>query len=56
MNYNYKLECMEFDNGVKFRYFAFEEETGILTNFFSGEVINFCDTIKEQIEQNLSRF
>ena len=26
MNYNYKLECMEFDNGVKFHYFAFEEE------------------------------
>lgn len=54
MNYNYKLECMEFDNGVKFHYFAFEEETGILTNFFSGEVINFCDTIKDQIEQVLS--
>lgn len=55
MNYNYKLECMEFDNGVKFHYFAFEEETGILTNFFSGEVINFCNTIKEQIEQVLSK-
>ena len=55
MNYNYKLECMEFDNGVKFHYFAFEEETGILTNFFSGEVINFCDTIKDQIEQVLSK-
>ncbi len=55
MNYNYKLECMEFENGSLFRYFAFEEETGILTNFFSGEVINFCDTIMEQIEQVLSK-
>ena len=55
MNYNYELKCIELENKSKFYYFAFEEKTGLLTNFFSGEVINCCSTIKDQIEQVLSK-
>lgn len=54
MNYNYKIKTIEFADKTTFRYFAFEEKTGILTNFFSGEVINFGDEIKEQLDLVLS--
>lgn len=55
MNYNYELKCIELENKSKFYYFAFEEGTGILTNFFTGEVVNFYKTILEQIDQVLSK-
>ena len=55
MNYNYTIKYIEFEGKKDFLYFSFEEETGLLTNFFSGEVINFHKTIMEQIEQVLSK-
>lgn len=55
MNYNYAIKYLEFEGKKDFLYFAFEEETGILTNFFTGEVVNFHKTILEQIEQVLSK-
>lgn len=54
MNYNHKIKTIEFANKTTFRYFTFEEKTGILTIFFSGEVINFGDEIKDQLDQVLS--
>ena len=55
MNYKYTIKYLEYEGKKDFLYFPFEEETGLLTNFFSGEVINFHKTIMEQIEQVLSK-
>ena len=50
MNYIYTIKHLEFEGKRDCLYFSFEEETGILTNFFSGEMTNFHKTIMEQIE------
>ncbi len=50
---NYKIEYMDFGNGNRMPCAVFEDDNGVLGVFVNGDIREFHDSIRQQVEQVL---